>query len=107
MRHDTPEELQILNRLYYYVCLRSNYFLPTMKLTSKQRIGSKVVKRYLLPETPYQRLLGSVDLSGEAKQQLKRKYQELNPAQLTREIARLQQALWKAVQKKRKKKKAA
>lgn len=107
MRHDTPEELKILNRLYYYLCLRSNYFLPTMKLTSKQRIGSKVVKRYLLPETPYQRLLGSADVSDEAKQQLKRKYQELNPAQLTREIARLQQALWKAVQKKRKKKKAA
>lgn len=106
MRHDTPEELKILNRLYYYLCLRSNYFLPTMKLTSKQRIGSKVVKRYLLPETPYQRLLGSADVSDEAKQQLKQKYQELNPAQLTREIARLQQALWKAVQK-RKKKKAA
>lgn len=106
MRHDTPEELKILNRLYYYLCLRSNYFLPTMKLTSKQRIGSKVVKRYLLPETPYQRLLGSADVSDEPKQQLKQKYQELNPAQLTREIARLQQALWKAVQK-RKKKKAA
>lgn len=107
MRHDTPEELKILNRLYYYLCLRSNYFLPTMKLTSKQRIGSKVVKRYLLPETPYQRLLGSADVSDEAKLQLNQKYQELNPAQLTREIARLQQALWKAVQKKRKKKKAA
>ncbi|MEK6284072.1 MAG: transposase family protein [Acidobacteriota bacterium] len=107
MRHDTPGELQILNRLYYYVCLRSNYFLPTMKLTSKQRIGSKVVKRYLLPETPYQRLLGSPDVPDQAKQQLKQKYQELNPAQLTREIARLQQTLWKAVQKKRKKKKAA
>ena len=107
MRHDTPEELKILNRLYYYVCLRSNYFLPTMKLTSKQRIGSKVVKHYNLPETPYQRLLGSDDVPDHAKQQLKRKYKELNPAQLTREIVRLQQELWKAVQKKRKKKKVA
>lgn len=107
MRHDTPEELKILNRLYYYLCLRSNYFLPTMKLTSKQRIGSKVVKHYNLPETPYQRLLGSPDVPDHTKQQLKRKYKELNPAQLTREIFRLQQELWKAVQKKRKKKKPA
>jgi len=107
MRHDTPKELQILNRLYYYLCLRSNYFLPTMKLTTKQRIGSKVVKRYHLPETPYQRLLGSADVSGPAKEQLKQKYRQLNPAQLTREIASLQQTLWKTVQKKRKKKKAA
>ena len=107
MRHDTPEELKSLNRLYYYLCLRSNYFLPTMKLTSKQRIGSKVVKHYNLPETPYQRLLGSPDVPDHAKQQLELKYKELNPAQLTREIVRLQQELWKAVQKKRKKKKAA
>lgn len=107
MRHDTPGELEILNRLYHYLCLRTNYFLPSMKLASKQRIGSKVVKRYHLPETPYQRLLGSTDVPRGAKQQLKRTYQELNPAQLTREIARLQQALWKAVQKKHKKKKAA
>lgn len=107
MRHDTPQELKILNRLYYYLCLRSNYFLPTMKLTSKQRIGSRVVKRYNLPETPYQRLLGSPDVPDHAKEQLKRNYKELNPAQLTREIVRLQQELWKAVQKKHKKKKAA
>jgi hypothetical protein len=107
MRHDTPQELQILNRLYRYLCLRSNYFLPSMKLTSKQRIGSKIVKRYAFPETPYQRLIGSADVPAQAKQQLNRTYQELNPAQLTREIVRLQQALWKAVHKKNKKRKAA
>lgn len=78
-----------------------------MKLASKQRIGSKVVKRYHVPETPYQRLLGSTDVPRLAKQQLTATYQDLNPAQLTREIARLQQALWKAVQKKRRKKKTA
>jgi hypothetical protein len=107
MRHDTPKELLILNRLYYYLCLRSNFFLPSMKLESKQRIGSKIVKRYKLPETPYQRLLCSADVTQQAKLQLKRTYQELNPAQLTREIAQLQHALWKAAQKKHKRKKAA
>ena len=106
-RHDTPEELNILNRLYYYVCLRMNYFLPTMKLASKQRLGSKVIKHYYAPETPYQRLLASDDVPRQVKQQIKRTYDELNPAQLTREIEQLKQALWKAVLKKQKKQRAA
>jgi hypothetical protein len=106
-RHDTPAELEILNRLYYYVCLRMNYFLPTMKLASKQRIGSKVIKHYHAPETPYRRLLASEYVSQEVKQQLKRTYDELNPAQLTREIELLKKALWKAVEKKHQKHRAA
>jgi hypothetical protein len=60
-----------------------------------------------MPQTPYQRLLDSPDVPRQAKQQLKRTYQELNPAQLTREIGRLQQALLKAFQKKNKKRRAA
>jgi len=89
VRYDTPEELEILNRLYHYWCLRSNYFLPTMKLVSKQRIGSKVVKEYDSPRTPYLRLLGSPHVPPRVKQQLRQTNKELNPAQLTREIARL------------------
>lgn len=107
MRHDTPVELQILNRLYFYLRLRTNYFLPSMKLASKQRFGSKVVKRYYAPETPCRRLLRSTTISSRDKQQLRSQYRELNPAQLTREIARLQHALLKAVQKKHRKTRAA
>lgn len=100
LRYDTPEELEVLNRLYHYWCLRTNYFLPTMKLINKSRIGSKVVKKYDSPQTPYQRLLGSAHVAARGKQQLRQTYEELNPAQLTREIVRLQQALLKAHQKK-------
>lgn len=107
MRYDTVEELEILNRLYHYWCQRTNYFLPTMKLINKCRIGSKVVKQYDSPQTPYQRLLASADVPARVKQQLREAYEELNPAQLTREIARLQQALLKAHQKKTKKQKLA
>jgi hypothetical protein len=107
MRHDTPAELQILNRLYFYLRLRTNYFLPSMKLASKQRFGSKVVKHYDKPETPCRRLLQSTTLSTRDKQQLKSQYRELNPAQLTREIARLQHALLRAGQKKLRKTRAA
>ena len=107
MRHDTPAELQILNRLYFYLRLRTNYFLPSMKLASKQRFGSKVVKHYYKPETPCRRLLQSTTLSTRGKLKLKSQYRVLNPAQLTREIARLQHALLRAVQKKLRKTRAA
>ena len=107
LRYDTPRELEILNRLYHYWCLRTNYFLPTMKLINKYRIGSKVVKQYDSPQTPYQRLLASRHVTARVKQQLRQVYEELNPAQLTREIGRLQQALLKAHQKKNKRQKLA
>jgi hypothetical protein len=107
LRYDTPEEIRVLNRLYYYWCLRSNFFLPTMKLVSKQRIGSKVIKKYDSPQTPYQRLLASPHLSASEKQQLRQTYQELNPAQLTREIERLQRELLAAHQKKTRRRRVA
>lgn len=107
MRYDTAKEVEILNRLYHYWCLRTNYFLPTMKLINKYRIGSKVVKQYDSPQTPYQRLLASKHVPAPIKQQLRQAYNELNPAQLTREIARLQKALLKAHQEKNKRQKLA
>jgi len=107
LRYDTAEEVEILNRLYHYWCLRTNYFLPTMKLIEKTRVGSKVVKKYDSPTTPYQRLLASKQLHARDKQQLRQEYQKLNPAQLTREIGRLQEALLKAHKKKNKRQKLA
>ena len=107
MRHDTDKELEILNRLYSYLRLYTNYFLPTMKLSQKTRTGSKVVKRYEEPKTPYQRLLESPSLDRRVKQRLKVEYSNLNPAQLKREIMGLQQLLWKAVRTKQRKRRVA
>src|SRR5438132_1945266 len=89
MRHDTEKELEILNRLYSKLRLYTNYFLPSMKLVQKTRIGSRVIKRYDEAKTPYRRLLGSPDISPEIKKKLKAEYDTLNPAQLKREITRL------------------
>jgi hypothetical protein len=107
MRHDTDKELEILNRLYAYLRLYTNYFLPSMKLRQKTRIGSKVVKRYEQPKTPYQRLLESTSIDRRVKQRLRAEYGSLNPAQLKREINWLQQQLCKAVRNKQKKRRAA
>jgi hypothetical protein len=62
-----------------------------MKLVSKERVGSKVIKRYDNPKTPYQRLLESSVLSSEQKSRLRRTY----VVKLKAEIDRLKERLWR------------
>lgn len=96
-RYDTGEELQILNELYGYLRLYTNFFQPVMKLMEKTRIGSKVIKKYDKPRTPYQRVLESTLVPGDKKQQLREQYATLNPADLKRKITKLQQKLLRMV----------
>ena len=56
-RYDTTTERALLNRIYDLHRLYSNFFLPHMKLQTKTRVGSKVIRRYDDPTTPYQRVL--------------------------------------------------
>jgi hypothetical protein len=95
LRYDTEEELLTLKELYRHLRLYTNFFQPTMKLIEKTRIGSKVIKKYDKPLTPYRRVLACPDVSAEDKQALKNLYQKLNPAQLKRQITRLQQKLYR------------
>jgi hypothetical protein len=101
LRYDTEEELGTLNALYRHLRLYTNFFQPTMKLIEKTRIGSKVIKKYDKPLTPYRRVLACPDVSAEDKQALKNIYQKLNPAQLKRQITRLQQKLYRLTAQKR------
>lgn len=94
-RYDTDEQCDLLNELYSYLRLYTNFFLPTMKLKSKERIGSKVKKCYDQALTPYQRVLQAKLVSKLAKDRLRAKYATLNPAALKRKIERLQQRLTK------------
>lgn len=72
--------IPLINNLYAHeYCLLNNYFCPNMKLISKERINSKYCKKYDKPQTPYQRLLASSDVSPETKQNLIATYQALNP----------------------------
>lgn len=94
-RYDTEEEVATLNKLYGYLGLYTNFFLPNMKLVEKTRIGSKVKKKYDDPKTPHQRLLISSYISKEKKIKLKKQYETLNPVQLKRTISILQDKLLK------------
>lgn len=95
-RYDTEVQLALLNELYATLRLYTNFFQPTMKLKSKERVGSKVTKRYDGAQTPYQRVLAAAPVSEAEKQRLRAKYQTLNPAALKRKLMRLQERLMKS-----------
>ena len=92
-RYDTEAELEVLNQLYEVLRRYVNFFLPSQKLREKIRHGSRVTKRYHPARTPYQRLLESPQLSKRSKADLRRRFRAQNPAQLHREILRLQEKL--------------
>ena len=101
-RYDNEQERALLNELYSYLRLYLNYFQPLMKLKSKERIGSKVIKKYDQPKTPYQRLLEIEEINEPIKSELKAIYKELNPFELKRNIEKIQNKLFKMVYLKRK-----
>ena len=65
-----------------------NFFLPSMKLVKKWRVGSRWVRRHDRPQTAYQRLLAHGELAAKARRQLRERFQELDPFVLAREVER-------------------
>lgn len=101
-RYDTPEEIEILNELYNGpLRLYKNFFQPTMKLKEKVRDGGQMHRIYEQAKTPFQRVLELGNLDGTMKEGLKRQYQNLNPADLNRQIAALRTKLYEAYRRKR------
>ena len=92
-RCDTDEQLRLLAQLYEPLDLYTNFFQPSMKLKSKERHGARVTKKYHQARTPYQRVLESSFIDEQTKQQLRQRYQLLNPAQLKRQLERWQRKL--------------
>ncbi len=105
-RYDSRAQLRLLNELYGYLRLYTNCFQPVMKLLSKERDGAKVKKKFDEPRTPYQRLMAMPGISPQIKRRLKSEYASLNPAQLKREIMRLQEKLFKTVANRRRTRKS-
>ena len=100
-RFDTAAELMVLKQLYATLRLYTNIFQPTMKLKSKERIGSRVQKSYYAPQTPYQRVLAAAEVTAADKKKLQRQYQNLNPAALKRELDKYRKELFRLAAKKR------
>jgi len=92
-RYDSEVEVELLNQLYEQLRLYVNFFLPSQKLKEKTRRGSRVQKRYHQARTPYRRVLDSKQVPEHYKEKLRAQYQKLNPAQLHRNILRIEEAL--------------
>ena len=63
-RFEKPELVELLNDLYTSKWrLLHNFFLPSVKLLAKRRVGSKIVKVHDVAKTPYHRVLESPHVS--------------------------------------------
>lgn len=88
-RFDNPLVVPLMNDLYRNEYrLLMNFFLPSVKLKDKERIGSKIIKRHDAPTTPVDRLLAMRSISDEVKKQLRQQRDPLNPFLLRQEIER-------------------
>lgn len=84
-RFDNPDVVDLLNDLYKNEWrLYHNFFIPSVKLIEKKRIGSKTIKRYDKPKTPFQRILeaDSKYVSNAKKRELQKLFESLNPFDL-------------------------
>lgn len=75
-----------INELYRTWGLFQNFFCPTLKLLSKSKTGSRYTKRYEPPQTPYQRLMQSTDVTELQKTSLTEIFCNLNPFSLKCQI---------------------
>lgn len=85
-RYESREALDLLEAIYADWRLVVNYFQPVRKLISKERVGSKVRKKYDLAHTPYRRVLAASDIPEEKKIEAEGIYTTLNPVLLQRRI---------------------
>ncbi len=90
-RYDTDEERRVLGLLWEKVTVKLNYFTPTQKPVGwTENANGKRRRIRDTPTTPYQRLLESKTLSAPQIAELNTIYESINPAELTRDIVRLQ-----------------
>jgi hypothetical protein len=77
----------LMNEIYrdYWNPLH-NFFLPQMQLLSKERIGSRIKKKYDFPKTPFERLKLAPNVSEEEKARLEIRMKSLNPFALKRAL---------------------
>lgn len=87
MRFDNPKIVAFMNDMYenewsYFF----NFFIPSVKLVSKQRVAAKQIKKYDRPKTPFQRLLECGGISRLEKERLTKLSKSLDPFKLQKNI---------------------
>ncbi len=89
VRYDSPQALDAINDLYRNeLRLFQNLFQPSVKLSKKLRVGSKLKRLYDKPKTPFQRVCESSQADVQKVAQLKKLIQSLDPFELSKTIDR-------------------
>ena len=94
-RYEGARAYTALAAVYEKLRLYVNFFQPSMKLVSKERVGAKVRKKYDKAQTPYQRVLTSSTVDAESKEALREQMLKLDPVLLFKQIEGLQEIFWK------------
>jgi hypothetical protein len=92
-RLEGAEATLVLADLHKLARLYVNFFQPSFKLKSKTRQGSKVVKKYHPPATPYEQLLADERVDADLKQQLRKQFDSLDPLELLSQLRRAQEEI--------------
>lgn len=85
-RYDTPEAQRALNALYAELRLFQNLFQPSMKLQRKERRGSRVLRRYDRPQTPFERVRAGASVDAAKVAALERVLTRTDPFGLAQRI---------------------
>jgi hypothetical protein len=86
-RYDTREAQRALNALYADLRLFQNLFQPSMKLQRKERRGSRLLRRYDQPRTPFERVRACADVDAAKVAALARVLARTDPFALAQRIA--------------------
>ena len=86
VRYDTPAEVDGLNELYGALRQYKNFFQSVLRLDTKIRAKGHISWKYQVAKTPYHWLIDSPDVLESTKQALTAEYEQLNPAELRRQI---------------------
>ena len=88
-RYDSPQAVEAINELYRNeLRLWLNLFLPSVKLAKKERVGSKVRRRYDGPRTPFERVRACPQADPEKIARWEELRRRLNPFELGERIER-------------------
>jgi transposase InsO family protein len=79
-------EQALLAAIYKPLVPLLNFFMPAQKLKSKTRIGSKEIKVYDEPKSPFQRIIESMEASRKTKDTLAARIALYNPVELQHNI---------------------
>jgi hypothetical protein len=93
-RYDTPAALAALNALYADLRLFQNLFQPSMKLVRKVRVGSRLIRRYDRPQTPFERVKACAEADPQTVAALERILATTDPFALSQRIDRHLARLW-------------